>query len=101
MVLFPACFRRDSKLRLRSFRLVIEPNSGDVVFVALKGKTAPTGDTATRIVKLLGDDPYVDQVRANAALDELGLHAVLVNNPVDSEKVRLPATVLAEVLRRL
>ncbi len=83
--------------RLRSFRVLLETKSGKVMFVELKAKTAPDEDMALRIVDLLGDiDPYLDRVRASAVLDELGLHAEVINSPIDSEKAWLPASVLAE-----
>ena len=83
--------------RLRSFRVLLETQSGNVMFVALKAKTAPDGDMALRIVALLGDiDPYLDRVWASSVLDELGLHARVMNSPIDSEKTWLPASVLAE-----
>jgi hypothetical protein len=83
--------------RLRSFRILLETKSGNVMFVALEAKTAPDEDMALTIAALLGDiDPYLDRVRASAVLDELGVHARVMNSPIDSENAWLPATVLAE-----
>lgn len=85
--------------RLRDFRLLIETDSGHLMFIALKGKTSPDADMARRVAGLLVDtDPYLDRAGADSALHELGLHAKLLNSPIDSAKVWLPATVLAEAL---
>ena len=96
---FPPAVGAIRTSRLRSFQLLVETSRCQVLFVTLRSKAAPDQSTATRIVDLLGDrDPYLDLPVTDGLLDELSLHARMLNCPFDSEDTWLTAPVLAEAV---
>jgi len=96
---FPPAVGTVRTSRLRHFLVLIETSRGRLLFVSLRAKAAPDEGTAARIVALLGDcDPYLDISIANALLDELGLHAQILDCPFDREDEWLATPIAAEAV---